>query len=406
MQNADFREIGLNIAWCRIFTRARTALRKECLRQQILGEPDGARLDELEDIDQSLLSVKRAEYGDPTMWKTSWRRSKGLASRGRVKDLAQTLECQPDLASLSTSGSIEARLREIDEVRALRAARGRSDSSASSVAFEKENTVSDDAHQVDWSEVQPIEFDDAELRQLDDVSGEESIHSYERILEYPSLDPSSQTCLAPFPFVENDGAITTVKHQPIDTIATTLRTSRSVEDFDSLRCGAVPSGRTSGRGDIRSLFGVALEFDGPGAPTAEPFVQWTLANNDKDRYLSIRSRDGSVAVISKRKLAEVSRIDLLAWVALTLSSRQLHSKLAAMEKQLEEKQAKESASSEASENAASQRRADWVKGVLHDTEEYSSTPELSWTSLAGWALAAGLGIGIVVGETVLSRLRR
>ena len=87
-------------------------------------------------------------------------------------------------------------------------------------------------------------------------------------------------------------------------------------------------------------------------------------------------------------------------------SLQLHSKLAAMEKQLEEKQAKESASNKASGSAASQHRADWVKGVLHETQEYSSTPELSWASLGGWALAAGLGIGIVVGETVLSRLRR
>ena len=319
MQNADFREIGLNIAWCRIFTRARTALRKECLRQQILGEPDGARLDELEDIDQSLLSVKRAEYGDPTMWKTSWRRSKGLASRGRVKDLAQTLECQPDLASLSTSGSIEARLREIDEVRALRAARGRSDSSASSVAFEKENTVSDDAHQVDWSEVQPIEFDDAELRQLDDVSGEESIHSYERILEYPSLDPSSQTCLAPFPFVENDGAIITVKHQPSDAPKATLRTARSVENFGSLRIDETSQGKSSGRPDVRALFDLTLESDGTDTHSAPSFSDMIPATSqDKgDRYLSIRSRDGSMAVISKRKLAEVSCIDLNACAILT-----------------------------------------------------------------------------------------
>ena len=66
-----------------------------------------------------------------------------------------------------------------------------------------------------------------------------------------------------------------------------------------------------------------------------------------------------------------------------------------------------SASSTSLNNVSDRNRqmSDWVRSALGEIGSVNVSDQ-SWAGLGGWALAAGLGIGVVVGEAVIRKLRR
>lgn len=87
--------------------------------------------------------------------------------------------------------------------------------------------------------------------------------------------------------------------------------------------------------------------------------------------------------------------------------RDLEIRLAASESQ----HSRTSTSDERSLTAAEKTQAmtTWVRDALGEANTYAGMRagrDTSWIGLRGWALAAGLGVGIVVGEAVLGKLRR
>ncbi|KAK9900218.1 hypothetical protein P389DRAFT_187279 [Cystobasidium minutum MCA 4210] len=241
-------------------------------------------------------------------------------------------------------------------------------------------------------------------------------------------------------FAESDGNIITMKKQQPQSLkapSNIVKRTRSVEDFGSLKLQNVQS-RSASKGDnlLKDLFEekTAIDHDGD-MDTAARFGITTRKKKDSRRlsdlfrgdddvsseslaksmvvlarlltfmnlkgeqYYSFKSRSGSVMMLPRAEVEEMqARLkDLERQLELAKSASASSS---SKTRQLEERQDDSKSRNEA--------MSAWVKDALGEANTIvrDGNQEPSWLGLGGWALAAGLGIGIVVGEAVFSKLRR
>ncbi|KAK4705117.1 hypothetical protein P7C70_g1088, partial [Phenoliferia sp. Uapishka_3] len=436
LRDDDMESMGINIRWRPILSEARDRLRREALGGKIWGfegvrhgdsDPEGGGSPN-NGKRQSVIGLMPPEDEDKDAWKNSWRKTPEGKSRGRVKGMAQAFEAPP-LPSLSTSLSSTSLASQTSKrssivVPSATGAHGRSDSmnSTTSSASIDSGDGSPKRSPIDATtlagKISPFDFDvdppvDDELFSSPDSSADVLPKDYQSNIAAHHKDDAR-----PYGLVRRPSApVTRGRGNPrvdstmvrgadgrmsVHDIAFTVSSPQSpqadsndTEESDgaepTIKSGGRPSLPKRGKSGLEELFGIDTR-------RSELEVQKMVdGGGDDDDLMSMHvgGKKGSMIFVKKSQLESLQK-----------KLEEVEAKLA--EVLATQASDRDSASEHDEMTPAPANLGSWILKSFNRNSDHSEDRfdpgAMSWTGLGGYCIAASIGIGIIAGEVVVSKL--